>query len=71
MGAAAVKLLRSIAEEIVGLFVDDWRFALLLVGWVAIGWLMARQIPAAAGPLFFAGLAAITLGFVYVRAVDR
>jgi len=66
-----VKMLRAIWDELIGLFVDDWRFALLLVAWVGVGKLMALHATGAAGPVFFAGLATILLAFVYVRAAVR
>ncbi len=64
-------VLRTIARELLGLFVDDWAFALLLVAWVALFATLGRLLPGAwEGVLFFAGLAVLTLAFI-VRAASR
>jgi hypothetical protein len=54
--------LRTVVAEILGLFVDDGSFALAIVVWLAVAWLMLPRIdvPAVAkGPILFAGLAII------------
>lgn len=62
-------VLRNILAEIVGLFVDDWAFALLVLLWVALFALppVRLHLPLA-GPLLFLGLAALTLVFVARKA---
>jgi hypothetical protein len=52
---------RSIARELLGLFVDDGSFALAILVWLAVVWLLIRplQLPIPAGILLFLGLAAI------------
>jgi len=62
-------VLRTMARELLGLFVDDWAFALLLVVWVAAFALLGHILPGALeGALFFAGLAILTLVFVMRKA---
>jgi hypothetical protein len=59
------------AIEIYRLFVDDGFFALAIVAWLALLWLMLHLLPALAGwagLLFFVGLAAILLESVRRRA---
>ena len=64
-----MNLLRTIVSEIVGLFVDDWAFAVLLVAWVLLQTVLTPRLsPAVAAPLFFAGIAAVTLVFVARKA---
>jgi hypothetical protein len=59
-----LNLLRSAAAEILGLFVDDWTFAILLIIWVGVITVLTPRLPASvAAPLFFVGLAALTLIF--------
>lgn len=65
-----MKLIRTIIAEMVGLFVDDWAFAVLTLLWIALFAGPLRTLGAAAGPTLFAGLAGLTLLFV-VRKVRR
>jgi hypothetical protein len=53
--------LQTILHEILGLFVDDGSFALAILLWLAVVWLLIRplQLPIPAGILLFLGLAAI------------
>ncbi len=67
-----MNLLKSIVFELIGLFVDDWAFALGLLAWVGVCALPpVRSHPEAAAGLLFLGLAALTLGFVGRRAVRK
>jgi len=62
-------VLRTAAREIIGLFVDDWAFALLLVAWVALFAALGQRLPASwEGTVFFAGLAILTLVFAVRKA---
>ncbi len=62
--------LRMAARELIGLFVDDWAFALLLVAWVALFALLGHRLPGAwEGALFFLGLAIATLVFAVRKAI--
>lgn len=64
-----MKVLRTILEELIGLFVDDWAFALLVLLWVGLFALPFRAVlGAGAGPLLFGGLAALALVFVVRKA---
>ena len=57
-----MRWLRSIAREILGLFVDDGSFALAIVIWLLlVVMLLPRAVASAswAGPVLFAGLAII------------
>ena len=64
-----MNVLRAIFAELLGLFVDDWAFALLILLWIGV---FASPLRAAfgiwAGPTLFAGLAALVLIFVMRRA---
>ncbi len=67
-----MKLLKSIGGELIGLFVDDWGFALGLLLWVSVCTLPpVRSHPEAAAGLLFVGLAGLTLGFVARRAARK
>ncbi len=67
-----MNLIKSIASELVGLFVDDWGFALGLLVWVGVCALPpVRSHPEAAAGLLFLGLAGLTLGFVARRAARK
>jgi len=62
-------VLRNILAELVGLIIDDWLFALLvllLVGLFALPGV--RQAVPLSGPLLFSGLALLTLIFVARKA---
>jgi hypothetical protein len=53
--------LKTIAHEILGLFVDDGSFAIAIIIWLAMVWFLVRplQLPTAGGILVFLGFAAI------------
>lgn len=64
-----MNVLRAALSAIVGLFVDDWVFALALGVWVGVIALARHRLPAdIPAPLLFAGLAVLTLVFVVRRA---
>lgn len=66
-----MKVIRTIVDELVGLFVDDWVFALLVLLWVGLFALPFRSVLGAwAGLGLFMGLAVLALVFV-VRRVRR
>lgn len=62
-------ILRNILAEIIGLLVDDWAFALLILVWVGLFALpgVRAHVPFT-GPVLFLGLAVITLIFVARKA---
>jgi hypothetical protein len=67
-------LIRTIAREILGLFVDDGLFAASLLLWIGAVWLLLPHlgVPAAWTPyLLFAGLGAILLESAVRRAKRR
>ena len=68
-----MKWLKAIFEELIGLFVDDGRFALAIVAWVAILGLVSRATSAGAwqGVVLFAGLAVILVESVLRRTRRR
>lgn len=54
--------LRTIWDEIVGLFVDDQLYAVAILIWIAFVWLTVRRLdvaPAWGAPILFFGLAVI------------
>lgn len=56
--------LRTISREILGLFVDDGSFALLILLWLGLTTLLLPYLgwaPKYRGPIFFIGLAAILM----------
>ncbi len=62
-------VLRTAARELIGLFVDDWAFALLLIAWVALFATLGQRLPKEwEGAVFFAGLAILTLVFAVRKA---
>lgn len=64
-----MNVLRAALAELLGLFVDDWAFALCLAAWVGVIALVRHRLPSdIPAPLLFAGLAALTLVFVVRRA---
>lgn len=64
-----MNLLRTMGTELVGLFVDDWTFALGIVVWLALMFVVGPRLPlSVAAPVFFLGLAALTLAFVVRKA---
>lgn len=59
-----MRWLKSVAREVVGLFVDDGSFAAAIVVWLAVVVLLLPRVAPAArwgGPTLFAGLAAILM----------
>lgn len=67
MSPAADRFLR----KLVGLFVDDWWFALLIGGWLLVAGLLLPALelaPLWAGLILFAGLAAVLIESVRRRA---
>lgn len=66
--------LKTIFKELVGLFVDDGSFAIAIVAWLALLWLLLPQLPIPApwhGVILFAGLLAILIESVLRRARQR
>ena len=64
-----MKVVRTIFAELLGLFVDDWAFALLLLLWVGVFASPLRSVLGmGAGPALFIGLAALMLAFVARKA---
>lgn len=64
-----MNVIRAIFAELIGLFVDDWAFALLILLWIGIFASPLRTVFGVwAGPALFAGLAAFVLIFVVRRA---
>lgn len=66
-----MRLLRAVWDELFGLFVDDGRFAVFILAWLALcGLLLPRLgLPAAVPPLALAaGLCAILIESVWRRA---
>jgi hypothetical protein len=64
-------LLKQMVEEILGLFVDDGYFALAVIVWLALVWLVLPHISIQADcnpVILFAGLIAILLESVLRRA---
>ncbi len=62
-------LIKTVFAELLGLFVDDWAFALLTLLWVGVFASARRAMFGVwAGPALFAGLAALALIFVVRRA---
>jgi hypothetical protein len=53
--------LKTIIREILGLFVDDGSFALAILVWLAIVWLLVRhlKLPVLGEVVLFGGLAVI------------
>jgi uncharacterized membrane protein YccC len=65
-----MKLLHTIGSELLGLFVDDWGFALLIIAWVVFFAIVTPHVhrTPALGALFFAGFALLTLAFALRKA---
>jgi hypothetical protein len=64
-----MKVIQTILTELIGLLVDDWAFAGLILVWVALFLPPAhRTLGAWGGPALFAGLAVLVLGFVVRKA---
>jgi hypothetical protein len=61
--------LRTVLSEFVGLFVDDSSYALAIVGWIVVAWLVLPHLPGAwPAAIFFLGLAAILVESTARRA---
>jgi hypothetical protein len=63
--------LRAIGEELLGLFVDDWAYALAIACWVLVCWFAVPALAIAApwpAVIFFAGLALILVESALRRA---
>jgi len=59
-----MRWIKSVAREVLGLFVDDGSFALAILIWLALAIGVFPRIAAAAawtGPVLFAGLALILI----------
>ena len=65
-----MKLLHTIGSELLGLFVDDWAFTLLVIAWVAVFAFLGPRLPTspALAAVFFAGIAVLTLAFAVRKA---
>jgi hypothetical protein len=62
-----MRWLKSIAREVIGLFVDDGIFAVAILAWLALAVVVlprAGSWTRVAGPVLFAGLAAILVASV-------
>ena len=65
--------LKTIIHELVGLVVDDVGFAVAIIGWIALAWLLSAYVLPAApwvAILFFGGLGVILFESVVRRAGD-
>lgn len=66
-----MKWLKTVLDEVFGLFVDDGSFAVAVLVWLGVAWLLLPHagLPAAAkAPILFLGLAAILLESATRRA---
>ena len=63
-----MKVLRNIVAELIGLFVDDWAFALLVLVWVGLFALPGAFAPRDCRADAVLGLAVLTLVFVARKA---
>ncbi len=59
--------IKAALSELMGMFVDDWRFAVLILAWVLVIAFLIRGAHAAPY-LLVAGLAALMLGFTWSEA---
>jgi hypothetical protein len=69
-----MRWIRSVAREVVGLFVDDGSFAGAIVVWLVVCIVALPRVAQAAhwaGPALFAGLAAILIESVLRFALRR
>lgn len=69
---------RTVSHEVFGLFVDDGSFAISIIVWLGIVWLLLPHLAVFSwwnGPILFAGLAYIlvesTLRYTRKRATKR
>jgi hypothetical protein len=62
--------LRTIAEEFVGLFVDDGWLAVAIIAWIVLGWIAGHMLAPAGwmAPVFALGLIAIVIDSALRRA---
>ncbi len=63
--------IKTIAAELFGLFVDDIRFAVAIIAWIGLNWLLSLNFPQGAewsGAFLFAGLGVILLWSAMRRA---
>ncbi|WP_371424459.1 hypothetical protein [Tardiphaga sp.] len=68
-----MNLIKAILKGILGLFVDDGSFAVLIVAWIAATWLLSfkvLQTPEWGTLLLFAGLVVILIGSTACRCGD-
>lgn len=66
--------LKIIAEEAVGLFIDDGRFAITILVWLLLVWLALRYLHVTniwGAVMLFAGLAAIVIESTLRRSRQR
>ena len=64
-----MKFLKTAVDEIVGLFVDDWRFAALVIAWIIIFNLIHKSLPSSIqSPLLVVPFGLFVLVFVLMRA---
>ncbi|GLK73744.1 hypothetical protein KHC23_22690 [Ancylobacter dichloromethanicus] len=66
-----MRWLRTILEEVFGLFVDDGSFAIAIIVWLGITWFLSVHILADirwSGVVLFGGLVAILIESVTRRA---
>ena len=63
-----MKVLQTILSELIGLLVDDWVFAGSILVWIGLFALLRPLLGLWAGPILFAGLAALALVFVVRKA---
>jgi hypothetical protein len=62
---------KTIFAELIGLFVDDGSFAIAIVAWLALLWLLLPHLSIPAtwnGPILFVGLGLILVESVLRRA---
>lgn len=66
-----MKWLKTIGEEVLGLFVDDGNFAIAIIVWLGVAWFLSIHILANIhwnGVVLFAGLVLILLESAIRRA---
>jgi hypothetical protein len=69
-----VAWLKTIFQELFGLFVEDGNFALAILAWLAILWLVLPRLPvlgAWQAIILFVGLIAILIESVLRRSAQR
>jgi hypothetical protein len=63
--------MKTIVQELLGLFIDDGSFALAIVVWIAVLWFLAARVLHGAtwsGAVLFAGLGLILLASTIRRS---